>query len=83
MRFSQRQSRDHAVLEMYEDECGLRDTADPAGAQADMLEGAPALSEECEPALPEAAQGSKESVVGAGVDIEFPPCGVPKVRYQR
>src|SRR5208282_5721526 len=64
---------DVTVLEMGEDECGAGDVADFAGAGGDVLEGAPALGEQGEPAFPEAAQGPLEGVAGAGADIEFPP----------
>src|SRR6266536_942047 len=60
---------------MSEDECGAGDVADFAGAGGDVLEGAPALVEQGEPAFAQAAQGSLEGVAGAGIDIQFPPVG--------
>src|SRR5215468_3648810 len=60
---------------MGEDECGAGDVADFAGAGGDVLEGAPALVEQGEPAFAEAAQGALDGVAGAGVDIEVPPAG--------
>jgi hypothetical protein len=63
------------VLEVGEDECGAGDVADFAGAGGDVLEGAPALVEQGEPAFAEAAQGALDGVAGAGVDIEVPPAG--------
>src|SRR6266571_291323 len=58
---------------MDENERGLRDTADAAGAEGDVLKGPPALDQKREAAFSQAAQGSKERVVRAGIDIEFPP----------
>ena len=55
LRFSQRLLGDHAVFEMDEDECGFGDVADSAGAEGDVLEGAPALGEQGEAAFAEAA----------------------------
>ena len=43
MRFSQRLSADHLVLELREDKRGFGDVADRGRAQADVLDGAPAL----------------------------------------
>jgi hypothetical protein len=43
MRFSQRLSCDHPVLEVDEDERGFGDIADLAGADGDVLEGFPTL----------------------------------------
>jgi hypothetical protein len=63
------------VLELGEDEGGAGDVADFAGAGGDVLEGAPALIEQGEPAFAEAAQGPLEGVSGAGADIEFPAVG--------
>ena len=42
--FSQRLSADHLVLELHEDEDGFGDVADRGRADADVLDGAPALS---------------------------------------
>src|SRR6266487_3811789 len=62
---------------MGEDEGGAGDAADFAGAGGDVLEGAPALVEQGEPAFTEAAQGPLEGVAGAGINIEVPPiCGL-------
>jgi hypothetical protein len=41
---------------MGEDESGAGDVADSARAGGDVLEGAPSLGEQGEPAFPEAAQ---------------------------
>src|SRR6516225_6964427 len=60
---------------MGQDECGAGDVADFAGAGGDVLEGAPALAEQGEPAFAQAAQGPLEGVAGAGIDIEVPPRG--------
>ena len=62
---------------MGEDEGGAGDVTDFAGAGGDVLEGAPALGEQGEPAFAQAAQRALESVAGAGIDIEFAPvCGL-------
>jgi hypothetical protein len=63
------------VLEMGEDECGAGDVSDFAGAGGDVLEGAPALVEQGEPAFAEAAQGPLDGVAGAGADVQFPAVG--------
>src|SRR6266516_1015020 len=60
---------------MGEDECGAGDVADFAGAGGDVLEGAPALVEQGEPAFAQAAQGPLEGVAGAGADIQFSAAG--------
>src|SRR6266702_2874949 len=73
----QRISCDVAVFEMGEDEGGAGDAADFAGAGGDVLEGAPALAEQGEPAFAEAAQGALDGVAGAGVNIEVAAiCGL-------
>ena len=56
---------------MDENECGSGDVGDSAGAESDVLQGAPALGEQGEPAFAEAAQGSQQGVAGAGVEVEF------------
>src|SRR6266571_551826 len=62
---------------MGEDEGGAGDAADFAGAGGDVLEGAPALAEQGEPAFAEAAQGALDGVAGAGVNIEVAAiCGL-------
>src|SRR5438094_829173 len=58
---------------MGEDEGGAGDVADFAGAGGDVLEGAPALVEQGEPAFAQAAQRTLDGVAGAGIDVEFPP----------
>src|SRR5215831_6687830 len=68
-------SSEVAVLEMGEDEGGAGDGADLAGACGDVLEGAPALVEQGEPAFAQAAQGPVDGVAGAGVDIEVLAAG--------
>src|SRR3974390_139742 len=60
---------------MGEDEGGAGDVADFAGAGGDVLEGAPALVEQGEPAFAQAARRALEGVTGAGVDIQFAPIG--------
>src|SRR5207245_6889792 len=57
---------------MGEDEGGAGDAADFAGAGGDVLEGAPALVEQGEPAFAEAAQGTLDGVAGAVIDVQFP-----------
>jgi hypothetical protein len=52
---------------------GFRDAADTAWAEADVLEGAPALYQQGEPAFAQTPQGSKQGIVGPGIDVEFPP----------
>jgi hypothetical protein len=69
---------------MGEDECGAGNVADLAGADGDVLEGAPALVEQREPAFAEAAQGALEGIAGAGGNIEFPSAGArPAAASQR
>ena len=63
------------MLELGEDEGGAGDVADLAGAGGDVLEGAPALVEQGEPAFAQAAQGTLDGVAGAGIDVQFPPAG--------
>jgi hypothetical protein len=53
------------VLEAGEDEGGAGDAADFAGAGGDVLEGAPALVEQGEPAFALAAQGPVDGVAGS------------------
>jgi len=65
-------SFDVAMLEVGEDEGRLSYARDLARAGGDMLEGAPALGEQGEPAFAEAAQGTLDGVAGAGVDIKVP-----------
>src|SRR5450755_3283681 len=60
---------------MGEDECGAGNVADLAGAGGDVLESAPALVEQGEPAFAETAQGALEGIAGAGANIEFPSAG--------
>ncbi len=57
---------------MGEDERRAGDVADFAGAGGDVVKGAPPAGEQREPSFPEAAQGTLESVVGAGIDVKFP-----------
>jgi hypothetical protein len=56
---------------MGEDEGGAGDVADFAGAGGDVLEGAPALAEQGEPAFAQAAQRALDGVAGAGIDVKF------------
>src|SRR6266513_2563808 len=60
---------------MGEDEGGAGDGADFAGAGGDVLEGAPALVEQGEPAFAQAAQGPLEGVAGAVIDVKFAAAG--------
>jgi hypothetical protein len=60
---------------MGEDKGGPGDVADLAGAGGDVLESAPVLAEQGEPAFAQAAQGPLEGVAGAGADIEFRRAG--------
>jgi hypothetical protein len=60
LRFSQRLSRDHLVLELDEDKHGLSDDADRAGAGGGVLESPPALGEQREAAFTEAAGGPEQ-----------------------
>ena len=71
MRFSQRLSADHLVLELREDKRGPGDVADRGRAQADVLDGAPALGHQREAAFALVAQGSQQRVAGFRVGIEF------------
>src|SRR2546429_7701990 len=57
---------------MGEDERRAGDVADFAGAGGDVVKGAPPAGEQREPSFPEAAQGTLESVAGAGIDVKFP-----------
>ena len=62
----------HPVLELGEDEYGLRDLTDPAGADHDVLQGPPALGHQREAALAQAADGAEQVAAGPGVHIELP-----------
>ena len=53
---------------MGQDEGGAGDGADLAGADSDVLKGAPSAGEQREPAF---AQGTLDGVAGAGIDVEF------------
>src|SRR5437667_8960457 len=57
---------------MGEDEGGAGDGADFAGAGGDVLEGAPALVEQGEPAFAQAAQGALDGVAGAVINVQLP-----------
>ena len=59
------------MLEMHEDECCFRDLPDSAGAERDVLEGAPALGQEGEAAFSEGSYRAKERVVRLGVNVKF------------
>jgi hypothetical protein len=63
------------VLEVSQDERGPGDAADLAGAGGDVLEGAPAVGEQSEPAFAQAAQRALDGVAGASIDVEFLPAG--------
>src|SRR5205814_4800374 len=76
MRFSQRLSDDHLVLELHEDEDGFGDVADRGRANADVLHGAPALLHQGEAAFALVAQGSEQRVTGFRVDVEFAVAGL-------
>jgi hypothetical protein len=68
------------VLELDEDEGGLGDVADLAGAEHDALERTPALGHQGEAPLAQAAQRAQQRVAGAGVNIGFPPARRPSHR---
>ncbi|HYA52475.1 MAG TPA: FtsK/SpoIIIE domain-containing protein, partial [Streptosporangiaceae bacterium] len=76
MRFSQRLSGDHLVLELHEDEDGFGDVADRGRADADVLHGAPALLHQREAAFALVAQGSEQRVAGFRVNVEFAAGGL-------
>ena len=71
MRFSQRLSADHLVLELHEDEDGFCDVADRCRAEHDVLQGAPPLGHQREAAFALVAQGAQQRVTGFRIDIEF------------
>jgi hypothetical protein len=71
MRFSQRLSADHLVLELCEDEHGFADVADRGRADADVLDGAPSLGHQREAASALVAQGPQQRVTGSRVDAGF------------
>jgi hypothetical protein len=52
-------SADHLVLELQQDEDGFCDVADRAGAEHDVLQGAPALRHQREAAFALVAQGAQ------------------------
>ena len=60
---------------MGQDERGAGDVADFAGAGGAVLEGAPALVEQGEPAFAQAAQGPLDGVAGAGAESEVVGAG--------
>src|SRR5215470_14101194 len=60
---------------MGEDKRGAGDVADLARAGGDVLEGAPALVEQGEPAFAQAAQRALDGVAGTGIDIQLLPAG--------
>ena len=60
---------------MSENEGGAGDVTDLAGAGGDVLECAPALGEQREPAFAQAAQGALDGVAGAAADVEFTVSG--------
>ena len=77
VRFSQRVSADHLVLELHEDERGFYDVADRGRADRDSLQGAPPLGHQREAAFSLVAQGPQERVAGFRIDIEFAAARFP------
>lgn len=69
MKFSQRLSFDHLVLELDEDEGGVGDVADQARADGDILQGGSALGEQREDAFAEAAQRPDQGIAGPAVSL--------------
>lgn len=63
------------MLELDEDEGGLGDVADLAGAEHDALEGAPALGHQGEASLAQAAQRAQQRVAGTGIYVQLPASG--------
>jgi len=59
VRFSQRLSGDHLVLDLREDECGFDDVAYLGRADGDVPEGAPAFLQEGEAAFALVAQAAE------------------------
>src|SRR2546422_11731560 len=55
---------------MDEDECGADDVTDFAGAGGEVPQDSPAAGEQSEAAFAQAAKGTQQHVVGAGVDVE-------------
>ena len=74
MRFSQRLSADHLVLDLREDECCHCDGADRGRVGGDVPEGAPAFLQEGEAAFSLVAQAAEQDVAGDRVDtgLAFP-----------
>jgi hypothetical protein len=66
-------SGDVAVFEVGEDQRGAGDVTDLPGASGDVLQDAPALVEQGEPAFAQAAQRALDGVSGAATGIQFPP----------
>jgi hypothetical protein len=58
---------------MGQDERGAGDVTDLAGAGGDVLEGAPAASEQGESSFAQAAQGAEQRIAGAGIDVQLAP----------
>src|SRR5690348_6704137 len=71
MRFSQRLSADHLVLELHQDKRGFGDVAYRARADHDMLQDAPPLGHQREAAFALVAQGAQQRVAGFRAGIEF------------
>jgi hypothetical protein len=75
VKFSQRLSADHLVLELHKDKRGFGDVADRARTDHDVLQDAPPLGHQREATFALVAQGAQQRVAGFRVDIEFAPGG--------
>src|SRR6266487_1193803 len=64
-----------SLFEMGEDQCGAGDVSDLAWAGGDVLQDAPAVGEQGEPAFAQAAQRTLKRVAGAGIEVMFPAAG--------
>src|SRR5947209_13587445 len=70
LRFSQRLSGDHLVLDLRENECGFHDVAYLGRADGDVLEGAPAFLQKGEAAFALVAEAAEEHAAAFRVSIE-------------
>jgi hypothetical protein len=75
LRFSQRLSVDHFVLELDEDERSFGDVADLAGTERDPLQGPPPLGHQREAAFALVTQGPQQRITGFGVRAQCPAAG--------
>jgi len=74
LRFSQRLSADHLVLDLCEDECGHCDGADRGRVGGDVAEGAPTFLEKGEATFSLVAQAAEQDVPSdrVGIELAFP-----------